>query len=80
MNGMKHNGMKHMLNDLFDDNTNANNSGMNLSSTSSNRLLLHANSMSRLPTRYLSIYTALIQTNLNGHHASQVFLLNKEKQ
>ena len=59
-----------MLNDLFDDKTNANNSGMNLSSTLSNRLLLHVDSMSRLRTRCLSIYTALIQTNLNGHHAS----------
>ena len=79
MNEMGHDSMKHMLRDLFDNNTHDNYSSMKLSSTSSNELLLHVDSMSRLCGRDVSSHTTLIQTNLNGHHDSHVLLLDKEK-
>ena len=79
MNEMGHDSMKHMLRDLFDNNTHDNYSSMKLSSTSSNGLLLHVNSISRLRSRDVLSHTALIQTNFNGHHAIQVLLSGKEK-
>ena len=45
----------------------------------SNRLLLCIDSMSMFRRRDSSSYAALIQTNLNGNHASQVLSLGKDK-
>ena len=80
MNGMGHDGAKCMSRKAFDDNVNANNSNMKLSSTLFNGLLLCVDSMSRSRGRDASSHTALIQINLNWCYAGQVLLLGKEKQ
>ena len=80
MNEMGHGGAKDMLNDLFYDDANANDRDIKLSSKQSNGLSLHVDSMSRLRGRDASTNAALIQTNLNVHHAGQLLFLGKEKQ
>jgi len=79
---MWYNSTKDMLVDLFDNNNDAqgSNSVVKLSSTSSNGLLLHADSMSRLRGRDISSHTAIMQTTLDGYHTGQVLLQSKDKQ
>ena len=58
------------MHDSFDDNANNDDSGVKLPSTSSNGSFPCNDFMSRLCGRDASSHTPLIQTKLNGHHAS----------